>query len=450
MKNFKLKRLFSLALIGGLSALSVSTVFAAAGDTISNTATLNFDVGGVAQTAVVSPAADFVEDRKINFTVAEVGAATTSVVPGATLQVQTFTVTNNGNAPQDFLLSALEVGGSAFSPTSVQVFVDTAAVAAGADTFLSGTDTDIFIDELPAGTARTVYIVSTIPATATNGQVATMSLVAQIAAGGAASADDSLAANAGAAIMNDNNGHASPVGTYNNGATTTVATLPAALTAANIADTAGIDTVFADAAGTLNSAGAADALYNGQHSANDSYTVSAAALTVVKAVTVLWDPVNGGTNPKAIPGAYMQYTVTVSNAGPAAAVLTTLSDALQAAIGSLDLDPNLILATAAAPVPAAVVGTDIENAIGDAIRIDTSGTARPLAATLTYCTGDVGDADADGCSYSGGAGGTLSITFSDPVPANPNITGMAVEVGYLEGELLSGESVDIVFNAIVQ
>ena len=444
MKNFKLKRLLGLALIGGLTTLSASTVFAAAGDTISNTATLDFDVGGVPQTPV-TPAvpATFVEDRKVNFTVAEVGAATTSVVPGALLQVQTFTVTNNGNAPQDFLLAALEVGGSAFSPTSVEVYVDTAAVA-GADTFLSGTDTDIFIDELPAGTARTVYIVSTIPATATNGQVATMSLVAQIATGGAASADDAVAANAGAAIMNDNNGHVSPAGTYNNGVTTPAVPNAAAVLAANIADTAGVDTVFADAAGALDSAGAADVASNGQHSVNDTYTVSAAALTVTKAVTTLWDPINGGTNPKAIPGAYVQYTITVSNAGPASAALTTLGDTL----ATTALDPNLILATATTPVPAAVVGTDIESALGAGIRIDTGGTARPLAATLTYCTGDVGDADTDGCSYTGGIPGSLSITLSDPALAS--VTGMAPEAGYAEGELLSGESVDIVFNAIIQ
>ena len=430
MKNFKLKRLLGLAFVGGLTALNASMVFAAAGDTISNTATLNFTIGGVGQTPVTPAApATFVEDRKVNFTVAEVGGATTSVIPGATLQVQTFTVTNNGNAPQDFLLSALEVGGSAFSPTSVQVFVDSAAVAAGTDTFLSGTDTDIFIDELPAGTARTVYIVSTIPGTATNGQVATMSLVAQIAAGGSASADDSVAANAGAAIMNDNNGHASPVGTYNNGLTTTVATAAAALAAADIADTAAVETVFADAAGTLNSAGAADAASNGQHSANDTYTVSAAALTVTKAVsTALWDPINADSFPKAIPGAYVTYTITVANAaGGSSASLTTLTDTLAA---SLALDPDFV---DGATVLAPTSGADA------AFQIDISGTGRAGTAT-TYCTATT---VVDGCSGTLVAGGVISIDF-----ATLAVTG--AEAGYTAGELKASESIVITFNAIIQ
>ena len=444
MKNFKLKRLLSLAFIGCLSTLNASTVYAAAGDTISNTATLNYDVGSVAQTAITSAAADFVEDRKIIFTVAESGAATTSVSPGQTLAVQTFTVTNNGNATQDFLLAALNrTTGTAdphggandiFDATAVQVFVET--LNAGA--YVQADDTDIFIDNLAPLASATVYIVSTIPGTATNAQVAVMSLVVQVAEG----AGTGLAADA---IMLDDNSHVSPAGTFSNTAQTTVAV--AAATVANGALT--VETVFADAAGTLNSAGAADVASNGQGSDDDSYTVSSAALSVTKSVVPLWDPINGNTSPKSIPGAYMQYTITVANAGPASAVLTTLSDALQAAVGSLDLDPNLILATATTPVPTA--NTDAESGTdGNAIRIDTGGTARPLAGTLTYCTGDVGDADTDGCSYTGGAGGTLSITFSDPIVANPNITGMAPEAGYLEGELLSGESVDIVFNAIVQ
>ncbi|MDH5611779.1 MAG: hypothetical protein OEY66_04920 [Gammaproteobacteria bacterium] len=457
MKNFKLKRLLGLTLIGGLATLNASTVFAAAGDTISNTATLNYNVASVAQTAITSAAADFVEDRKIIFTVAESGGATTSVSPNGILQVQTFTITNNGNATQDFLLTALNrTTGTAdphggandiFDATSVQVRVDSAltTVLPTTDVFDGiATDSAIFIDNLAAGTSRTVYIVSTIPGTVTNAQVAVMSLVAQVAEG----AGTGVAADA---IMLDDNNHVSPAGTFSNGTQTTAAVAGAT----NVNGALTVETVFADVAGTLNSAGAADSASNGQHSDDDSYTVSSAALTVTKAVVPLWDPINGNTSPKSIPGAYMQYTITVANAGPAAAVLTTLSDALQAAVGSLALDPNLILATATTPVPGAVVGVDIESAIGSGIRINTAagvgaGTSR-LSAGLTYCTGDIGDADTDGCAYTGGAGGTLSITFSDAALAS--IAGMLAEAGppaYAEGELLSGESVDIVFNAIVQ
>ena len=442
MKNFKLKRLLSLALIGGLTALNASTVFAAAGDTISNTVTLSFNVSGVPQTPV-TPAlpATFVEDRKINFTVAEVGAATTSVSPSETLAYQTFIVTNNGNAPQDFLLAALEVAGNPFSPTAVQVFVDTNATGTPAgDTFLSGTDTGIFIDELAAGDARTVYIVSTIPAGLTNGWVATMSLVAQIATGGAVAANETAAGNAGAAIVVDDNAHFSPAGLFSNGGTDTTAAVAAAAGTLAAGDTAGVDTVFADAAGTLDSAGAADATYNGQHSANDTYTVSAAVLTVTKAVTTLWDPVNGGTNPKAIPGAYVQYVITVANAGPASASLTTLADTLATTL----LDPNLILSTATFPVPTA--NTDAASgADGNGIRVNVIGSTR--AVTAIYCTGDTAaDGDGDGCSYPAVpvAGDALGVNLATVLVAD------ATAPGYLAGEIHNGESVTITFNAIVQ
>jgi hypothetical protein len=54
------------------------------------------------------------------------------------------------------------------------------------------------------------------------------------------------------------------------------------------------------------------------------------ALTVVKSSAIVSDPNNGTTNPKAIPGALMNYTVTVTNtnAGTADAASTTITDAV--------------------------------------------------------------------------------------------------------------------------
>jgi uncharacterized repeat protein (TIGR01451 family) len=56
------------------------------------------------------------------------------------------------------------------------------------------------------------------------------------------------------------------------------------------------------------------------------------ALTVVKSSSIVSDPQNGATNPKAIPGALMNYTVTVTNtnAGTADAASTTITDAVPA------------------------------------------------------------------------------------------------------------------------
>lgn len=56
------------------------------------------------------------------------------------------------------------------------------------------------------------------------------------------------------------------------------------------------------------------------HASNDNtasatLTVANPSLTVVKSFIVVSDPYNGGTNPKAIPGADVQYTLQVANAG---------------------------------------------------------------------------------------------------------------------------------------
>src|SRR6185369_17015351 len=80
-----------------------------------------------------------------------------------------------------------------------------------------------------------------------------------------------------------------------------------------------VDTVFADS-GRENS-----------ENALDDYTVSAANLTVVKTSTVINDPVNSTTNPKMIPGATVEYCITVANAGGAAtATNVTITDTLPA------------------------------------------------------------------------------------------------------------------------
>jgi uncharacterized repeat protein (TIGR01451 family) len=456
MKNFKLKRLLSLVSVGFLAALHMPSVFAAAGDPIGNRATLNFDVGGVPTVLESSLAGNtvtgatngsdtvFTEDRVINFTVATVDVATIPVAPSSTLRVQTFTVTNNGNGTQDFLLAAVNSAGGAdpfggnadsFNPTTTSVFVET--VNAG---YAVGDDTDIFIDELAAGASVDVYIVSTIPGSppVANDDVAVLSLVAQVADNTGGGGTE------GNAIMRDDNGNVSPVGTYSNGTTGPTVALAANDVADIITGVGSEQIVFNDPAGAaavdVDSTGVQDIAQNGQHSDSSSYTVGAAELTVTKTSAVLWDPVNGNSNPKAIPGAYVQYTVTIANAGTAGASgdLTTLSDTLVLT----DLDPDLIDGTA---VPPAAAGAP-ESAAGDSVRIVTDN--RPSAGT-SYCTQA---ADADGCDHTPGVGNALTITFTtiaamgaeDVAPAG------AGPEDYAAGELKPGDTVTFVFNAIVQ
>lgn len=266
-----------------IAALAASPAFAAgttAGSFIDNTATVNYQVGGVSQTAVNSNTNRIVVDRKISLLVAEVGNATTSVAPGATAQVTTFTVQNTSNAPLDLGLTvAQQAGGTAahggtdnFDVTAPTIYLDTN----GNGVYDAGTDTAAtYLDEIAADSTKTVFVVANIPIARVNGDVAGVRLTAQAFEAGTANTQGAL------------------------------------VTATGGANTAGVDTVFADAAGVT------DIASDGRHSAGDDYTVSAPVLTVAKQSRVISDPINGTSNPKFIPGALVEYCIIVSNAASA-------------------------------------------------------------------------------------------------------------------------------------
>jgi uncharacterized repeat protein (TIGR01451 family) len=293
--NANLKKL----LVGtGLAAVALGTspAFAAgttAGSTISNTVTLNYQVGGVAQTAVTATD-NITVDRKINLVVAEVGTTTTSVTPGQVNAVAAFTVTNTSNAPIDVGLTAAQLAGGtaahggtdAFNLTGFSMFVDTN----GNNTYDAGDTAITYIDELAADDFRTIFLVGTTPISATNLQVAGVTLVGQAqAAGTAGTQGANLAATAGT-------------------------------------NTAGVDTVLSDGTGITG-----DVANDGRSSDDDDFTVSAPLMTVFKTSRVISDPVNGTTNPKAIPGAVVEYClIAVNGAGGSTATNVTLNDPLPA------------------------------------------------------------------------------------------------------------------------
>ncbi len=289
------------ALLAGmlLAVGAVSTASAAgtaSGTTISNSATVGYQVSGVSQTPVNSNVATFVVDTKIDLTVATTDTAAVNVTPGNTAEVLTFTVTNTGNATQDFNLSAIAVNGGAaafggtdnFDATGVNVYVD----GNGNGTYDAGTDTATSIDNLAADGSATVFIVAAIPAGQVTGDIASYHLLAEARA-----------------------------------------TDGSALTETTAADTAGsVDIVFADGQGsdTTN-----DASRDAKHSSQDDYKVLTAALSVSKSSAVVSDPFNGTTNPKRIPGAVVEYTIQIDNAaGGTSATNVTVSDDLGTEIGN--------------------------------------------------------------------------------------------------------------------
>jgi uncharacterized repeat protein (TIGR01451 family) len=333
----------------GLAAIALSsmglyqTAFAAPGETsagtdISNTATVNYQVGGVGQTAVNSNAAVFRVDRKVIFTVTELSSGpTTPVSPGQLNVVTAFTVANTGNGAEGFQLSAANLlGGTVFGNTddqnmnNLRVFVD----SNGNNTYDSGVDTQTVIDTLARDTAVTVFVVADAPVTASNGQFASVSLTARAA----------VAGTAGVTLETE-----------------------------SASDTVGVtDVVIADAG------------RNNSEVANDQYAIVSATLSVVKTSIVLADPINcpggvgscGANVPKAIPGATLRYTIVVTNNGAANATSVALTDTIPAsttyAAGSMTLNAAVLTDgsdadagnTTGAPVSSISVNAGTVNASG--------------------------------------------------------------------------------------
>ncbi len=274
-------------LLGAVSAIalvgfSVSPAMAAgttAGDSITNTVTVDFQVGGVDQTAV-QDSDTFVVDRKIDVTVATVGASSNEAA-GATGVVRQFTVTNDSNATVGYALTASGAAGGDFTPSNVIIFDDLNSNGQ----YDSGEEIT-FIDSMAEDETRNVWVVFDIPGTVTNGQSTDIILVA--------------------------NAHEAGSGS-----------IGAEITASSGADDPGtVETVLADAIGIAG----VDGEYTGDHAAAHTVTVNAAAMTVSKFSTVVWDPVNLTTDPKAIPGARVQYCIAVSNASGAATATSVVVD----------------------------------------------------------------------------------------------------------------------------
>ena len=254
------------------------------GTPINNSATLDYQVGGVDQDQLTSNIATFVVDNRVIVEVTTDDAGgTVPVAPGALDRILTYTVTNRGNTVQDYSLTLTALASDDFDATGVAFFVD----SDGDDSYTAGTDVDTYIDELGIDAAIKVFVVGDIPTTQTDGELAEYDLIAQTAQGGSSGTQ-------GADILTDDAGVADDPGT--------------------------VQIVFADAAGV------ADAANDGASSSRDAYEILSATLAVTKSSLVISDPVNLGVNPKAIPGATVRYTITVTNTGSAAATNVVLVD----------------------------------------------------------------------------------------------------------------------------
>jgi uncharacterized repeat protein (TIGR01451 family) len=319
----KLKLLVASAVIPAvfLNAVPAMATGTTQGTSVLNNVTVDFQVGGVAQTQATA-SDTFVVDRKILFDIAEKATTgTTSVIPGQTGRVTTFLLTNSSNDTLDFTVTPANIvggtaahgGTDAFDVTNLLICLDGPVVDGVCD---AAPAASLTINDLSggAGNTATILILGDIPAGATNGQIANVS--------------------ATATALNSN-------GTAITGA-------GAAAADATVNGAATVETVFADVAKSGN--GGTSVARDGIDVARDDYTISAAVLSVFKTSRIVSDGVST-SNFKAIPGAVVEYCISVANAaGASLATNIAVRDVVPA---DLTYSPGTILVNATVTSPGA-------------------------------------------------------------------------------------------------
>ena len=322
-KNTLLKGLLGATALTVFTAGNAHAQLTPAGTTVQNTFTLTYDVGGIAQPPIDTSdpgdpngPTEFTVDRLIDLTVASQGDNT--VAPGATDEELVFSVTNDGNDTQAYSLTVVEETGDDIDTddpagaTPVLVYY----IDDGDGVYEPGAGDNAAITYDPAnppelGPDEVLWVVVTqdIPTTATDGNTADVSLVADtlepdLLSGGGANP------NAGTPVTADADGTNALTGVAEN--------------------------VLADGDGLTGNEGDND----GAHSATGAYIVASADITAVKAVEVFSQDGSGcatislpHTSPTpgdnySIPGSCVEYVITVENAGSAPATDIVINDVL--------------------------------------------------------------------------------------------------------------------------
>lgn len=322
---------FALVAMSSAPALAQGT---SAGSTIRNEVSVSYNVGGVTQNAETA-SDEFTVDRRVNVNVNFVGSATT-VNPGQDGAALAFDVTNLSNSSVDLALATSLRNGTAGNIDNILVYRDAdgdrvlsaAELAAGPITFLDE------IGSSATGVTVSVIVLADIGLNAAN----------------ADTFDVALTANAHAA------GTAGTLGAEH---------------VESASNTSGVDTVLFDGAGDI------DVARDGAFSDTGTYTVAGAVVTVAKSSRVVSDPVNLENNPKAIPGATVEYCITVANAsGATVATDVSVTDDLPSDVSFV---ANSILVDGDASCANGTAGGDFTTGTGpngaDQVRGDLSDVA---------------------------------------------------------------------------
>lgn len=283
-----------------LSAGAAHAAGTAANTNVQNTFSLSYSVDGTPQTTIdtgpggSNTPTEFTVDRKVDLTVASNGNET--VAPGEQDAELTFTLTNNGNDTQAYDLSLVnEAAGDDFDASGLVITYYVGNSATGpVQAYTPGTSTV----DVPADGQLFIVVsgdIPTAPGVADN-ETADISLVA-----------DTVEPDSGAG-------------------TTGAASIPVTADDGTNTIDGAAENVLADGTGTANEVANA-----GDHSATGTYIVASADLAAAKTVGIIAQ--NGAgcaaapsfplgafpTTELAIPGACVEYRITVQNTGDDAA-----------------------------------------------------------------------------------------------------------------------------------
>jgi len=340
-----------------------------AGVTVSNQATVAYSVNTEAQTPIESDPAgnstpgagsptEFLVDRRVDFTITEIGGLHTEVSPGDAQAFTEFQLTNNGNAIMDFDLNLVDLtsgdpdvhGATDTDDTmsNFQIRVANGDGAAGVPDYAADLD---FIDELGEEGVVVIYVFADAGALLPNDAYDNFTL-------NATAADDA-------------------------GAAATPGVLDALLTeSAGVDDPTLIESVFANASG-------ADGSGNATEGDDDGFHVNSAELVITKISAVISDPFGSG---KALPDAVIEYTVTIDNtAGAVVAENVVLTDTIQ--IANVALEDEAYGALQDVAIDAAFCNADAGDVDTDgcaydagtgALSIDVPDIASGASSTVTY------------------------------------------------------------------
>ncbi|HST37346.1 MAG TPA: hypothetical protein VLK25_12045 [Allosphingosinicella sp.] len=181
------KAALALLLAGAAAATPAHAARTPAGTIINNNATATYDLPGGGTNSVTSNTVSLTVDELLDVGVAWTDGGDVGVVPAAVNQVLTFRVTNAGNGDEAFRLTARDnSGGDDFDPSATSIVLD----SNGSGTYEPGIDT-VYVPGsnepllTPDGSVI-VFVLSSIPAGASDAQRGRIDLVAVAVTGSGA------------------------------------------------------------------------------------------------------------------------------------------------------------------------------------------------------------------------------------------------------------------------